>query len=217
MNAITIISLFFILVFLFIFLLRKKKDIDLKDIFICFSFSISALFLSIIIQNIIYLLVKNTFIENNYIFYSFFNSFISSSLIEENAKIFCFFIASKFLLKKESFNANNKVYSEKLFFLAIIYGLVFASFENLAYFIQDIESIKIRILTSSLLHSTISLYYWKIITKKNKSLYFISAWLLHATYNLFLSTNIYLSILSVLIIFFLLIKSFDTYKEINKT
>ncbi len=213
MNELIII-IFFLAVLLFTIAINKKSRINLKYIFFAFIFSLTALGLAIFLQWLLTRLFQiNSIATSPSII--FFDSFISTGLIEESCKIFFFYLLARLIYAKAGIKKIEEAQTlnpKQLLFLAIFFGLIFASFENIAYFIQDINSIKLRIISACLFHSTIVVYYRKFILKKHKFFYFLSAVLLHGLYNFFLSLNIYFSIFSALILVFLLAKIFNLTK-----
>ncbi len=199
-----------------------KKQKNIKEFTIVFFTAFFAVKVSVFLQGILFNLCNSAGYGSNFLTNEnsgseiFFNSFISTGLIEESVKLFFFFILYFFCLKTQP--STKRQERKKILILALFFGFVFALFENLAYAVQDIYSIRVRIFTATILHTTISLYYWKIIFEENKSKKikaFISAWLLHGFYNLFLTVNIYFAIFSVLILIYLVLKVFQFFSSEN--
>ncbi len=209
-----IIIAYFIILCCFTIVINRGYKVILKDILFAFLFSFAAVKLSNLIQTLLFLLYEKHFPNKTYWLDIIFNSFISSALVEESIKLLLFYLFAKLVFSSRKVDLKNNEKANHVFFLAIFFGFIFATFENIAYFIHDISSIKIRLFTTSFLHATIAVYYWKILTKNKKIAFFIQAWLLHAFFNFFLNLNIYFALFSVLILFYLLRKAGKEHKKI---
>lgn len=198
---------FFSFIFLIIYVFFITGYVRFKALFQVFLFSLFSVAASILLQTVLHNYCSNLFFNNSNIF---IKNFLHIALTEELSKLFFFTIFIK-MNRKE----NKQLSLQETFFLSLCYALVFASFENIAYAVQNINLLLFRNITGSILHFGLSLYLFKIVENKNKR-NFLIMWFLHGLYNLFLDMGGSFFIFSLVIAFFALINVFIKYYELKK-
>lgn len=108
------------------------------------------------------------------------------SICEELIKFFLFFILYIFLERKylKVDFSNSEDFRKTRFFvqnISFVFGLFFASFENVLYLIEGSVSFVDRFFTATILHVGLALFYEKIIFEKKTVLLFLIC--LHFIYN----------------------------------
>lgn len=101
-----------------------------------------------------------------------FDSFVSTSLTEEGARLALLFFACAGAPSRRDAAAR-----------ALLAGLAFASFENVAYGIRFPDQVALRYLTAVPVHAGASLLCWRTLDGRNAR-GFLSAFALHGLYTL---------------------------------
>ncbi|TWI78036.1 Protease prsW family protein [Treponema putidum] len=208
----------FALAIIWAFIVRKKENLSVKPLLYIFLFSFFAVLISILMQTLIYFLSQDFLKKAGYGI--LFDSFIHSALPEEAVKTLLFSIFVKLLWadKMKSMDeitpAETRTNIRILMLLSVFYGLIFASFENLAYAVRYPEAIWIRSLTSNILHAGLGVYYLEIsmVQKRRKLIKpFIFTWGMHGLYNMFFSIGSYFVIFGIVIVFFVISNAVNRY------
>lgn len=194
-----------------------KKNVSVCFVLLATLFSFLAIFISSIFQLVISFFLSH-FLTQQDVLSILFASFIYSGAIEEIIKfiffyyLLVFFKPSNIEVISPIMLSSNKKMKMQLIILAIFFASCFASFENIAYIVLDIKLLPIRLITASLFHISIAPYYLKAISKtKNIYFSFLSIpILLHGIYNMFVMIGGIFSIFSFILIFFLLVKTYQT-------
>ncbi|UTC68500.1 PrsW family intramembrane metalloprotease [Treponema sp. OMZ 789] len=207
------------------FIVRRKENLSVKPLLYIFLFSFFAVLISILMQTIIYFLSQDFLQRAGYTRGILFDSFIHSSLPEETVKALLFSIFVKLLWADKMMNidevtpAQNRANIRTLMLLSVFYGLIFASFENIAYTIRYPESIWIRSITSNILHAGLGVYYLEIsMVQKKKQLIkpLLVTWSIHGLYNMFFSIGSYFIIFGAAIVLFVVsnaVSRYDRFKS----
>lgn len=129
-----------------------------------------------------------------------FTSFITAAFIEEGSKaavfaliVFAAFIRNspvdeKGMPRAQQYGAKNQYPQRCLILLALLFGFVFAGFENIFYNLRYPQFRLLRLCTASVLHGTLGSFYVRMLqakTAKRAALFLSAAVLLHGLYNLF--------------------------------
>lgn len=225
MKIIAVILFSFFSAFICAYIITKKENLSAKPLFFIFSFSLSAVIISILFQTAVNFVFLDFLHSCNSIPVILFESFVISSLIEECIKTLIFFIFLKFLWATkimkfdENLPGDMRAQVRVLLLLSIFYGFIFASFETLAYTIKSGDFFIIRLITSNFLHAAFGVYYLQIGMAqklKKRIVPFFSAWILHGLYNMFLSIGIIFSFFSAMIVLFSIgnaLKQYGKFKE----
>ena len=225
MQIAGIMFLSFALSIIWAFIVRKKENLSVKPLLYIFLFSFFAVLISILMQTLIYFLSQDFLKRAGYSYCILFNSFIHSAMPEEAVKAMLFYIfvkllwADKMKTMDEITPAQTRANIRILMLLSVFYGLIFASFENLAYAIRYPEAIWIRSLTSNILHAGLGVYYLEIsMVQKTRQLIkpFLFTWGIHGLYNMFFSIGSYFVIFGIVIVFFVIsnaVSRYDRFKS----
>ncbi len=231
MRIIFIIFLSFIYVIIFpaITKMQKKTEIKIKNFLYSFILSCLAFIVSIILQNFLaYLFIG--FIKNSKQILTLYQNFFEAAFIEEISKVLFFLIFIKIDTPAlehgrrtsgiERSAGINSVYKEidikTLLYFGVFFGLIFSSFENIAYSIHTGNFIPVRLVTANLLHGFLTLYYIKIHiahSLKHKIIFFTKTFLLHGLYNMFFYIGGYFIIFSCAILIFIIFTFVGFYNE----
>ena len=225
MQIAALMFLSFALSIIWAFIIIGKENLSVKPLLYIFLFSFFAVLISILMQTIVYFLSQDFFKTTGYAYGILFDCFIHSSLPEEAVKALLFSIFVKLLWSDKMKNmdeitpAQTRANIRILMLLSIFYGLIFASFENLAYAIRYPEAIWIRSLTSNILHAGLGVYYLEIsMVQKTRQLIkpFLFTWGIHGLYNMFFSIGSYFVIFGIVIVFFVIsnaVSRYDRFKS----
>ncbi|QSI04364.1 protease PrsW [Treponema pedis] len=225
MKIIAVMLFSFTSALIFAWIITKKENLSIKPLLYIFLFSFSAVLISILIQTAVEFFFFDFLRKADYIKIILFESFAAAALIEEFTKTVIFYAFVKFLWSDKITKVDENLPGEMreqiriLLFLSILYGLVFASFETLAYTVREGKFIWARLFTSNFLHAAFGIYYLQIsMSRKFKKtiLPFFSVWILHGLYNMFLSMGIFFSVFSYTIVLFLIgnvLRQYDRFKE----
>ncbi|PIE97645.1 MAG: hypothetical protein CR988_07245 [Treponema sp.] len=178
---ITFIILFIpILLWLLFIICRQKIPVNPKLYFSILVFSLLAVFAAVVSETILISVIEKIPTEN----YAISGSIIPA-VIEEIFKITFFYISiltANYLTTQQTKQTDTE-YKLKIF--AVLFALFFATFENIAYAINDPEQIIIRCMTATVFHAGVAVFYADAIRKKNKRITIVASLiLLHITYNL---------------------------------
>ena len=130
-----------------------------------------------------------------------FTSFITAAFIEEGSKaaVFAFTVFLPFirgasadgrpLMQNIRYGTVKRyVPCRRLILLALLFGFVFAGFENIFYNLRYPQFRLLRLCTASVLHGTLGSFYVRMLqakTAKHAAVFLSAAVLLHGLYNLF--------------------------------
>lgn len=220
MQIAVIMFLSFALSIIWALIIRKKENLSVKPLLYIFLFSFFAVLISILMQTIIYFLSQD-FLRMAWDTYGIlFDCFIQSALPEEAVKTLLFSIFVKLLWSDKMMNidevtpAQTRANIRILMLLSVFYGLIFASFENLAYSIRYPGSLWSRSMTSNILHAGLGVYYLEIsmVQKKRKLIRpFLFTWIIHGLYNMFFSIGSYFVVFGVALVFFVVSNALSRY------
>lgn len=225
MQIAAIILISFALSVVWAFFVIKKENLSAKTLLYIFLFSFFAVFISILMQKVIYFFSQDFLKKAGYAYYLVFDCFIHSSLPEETVKALLFYIFIKLIWMQKIKNTDSLTSAQTgpniraLLLLSVFYGLIFASFENVAYVIRYPESIWIRTFTSNILHAGLGVYYLEtgIAQGKKKPIRpFLVTWLIHGFYNMFFSIGSYFIIFGIVLVFFTVsnaVSRYDRFKS----
>ena len=197
----------FIFSVIFAFFLIYNTNLSIYILLIVSLFSFLAIFISSLLQLLTSFLLSQ-FLQQENTLTIFFNSFIYSGAIEEITKFLFFYIVISFVIpshcKKLKENATYHFEKAKK-------QSCFAGFENIAYMVFNIKILHIRLITATLFHIFVSPYYLKSILKTNniRPSFLIIPIFLHGTYNILITSGGIFSLLSFVIILFLVIRTYQ--------
>lgn len=224
MQIAAIMFLSFAVAIAWAFIIAKKGKLSVKFLLYVFLASFFAVFVSILMQGIIDLAARNFFNGGVYPYGIVFDSFIHSALPEEAVKALFFSIFVKFFFKDWVVSKDkgkpyqNPSHIKKLMFISVFYGLIFASFENLAYAIRYPESLLVRAFTSNILHAALPIYYVEISMVRNTRRVIpplIFTWIIHGLYNMFFLIGSYFVVFGVTFVLFVIFTSINRYKKLK--
>ncbi|EGC78177.1 MULTISPECIES: protease PrsW [Treponema] len=225
MQIAALMFLSFALAIIWAFIVIRKENLSVKPLLYIFLFSFFAVLISILMQTIVYFLSQDFLKTTGYAYGILFDCFIHSSLPEETVKALLFSIFVKLLWSDKMKNmdeitpAQNRANIRILMLLSVFYGLIFASFENLAYAIRYPEAIWLRSFTSNILHACLGVYYLEIsMVQKTRNIIkpFLFTWGIHGLYNMFFSIGSYFVIFGIVIVFFVIsnaVSRYDRFKS----
>ncbi len=220
MNSVTISCIPFAAAAVWAVLIIKKDKIAPKPVFFAFLYSFFSVIAAITLQLCAGFLQERFLARASLQQLVLFKSFFYTGLIEEAAKCFFFIIFIKTVRSKNEDNFAKQTAVPPAA-VAVFYGLVFASFENLAYAVlYGSGSILMRLLTADILHAGLGIYYLKIgRTGRTKTavLLFCVPWLLHGLYNMFLSIGGFFSIFAFFILLYAAAAAAKEYADGKKT
>ena len=204
----------FIFSVIFAFFLIYNTNLSIYILLIVSLFSFLAIFISSLLQLLTSFLLSQ-FLQQENTLTIFFNSFIYSGAIEEITKFLFFYVVISFVIpshcKKLEENATYHFEKAKKQFLILVmfFASCFAGFENIAYMVFNIKILHIRLITATLFHIFVSPYYLKSIPKTNniRPSFLIIPIFLHGTYNILITSGGIFSLLSFVIILFLVIRT----------
>ncbi|UTC74181.1 protease PrsW [Treponema sp. OMZ 792] len=220
MQIAAIMFLSFALSIVWALIIRRKENLSVKPLLYIFLFSFFAVLISILMQTIIYFLFQDFLKTKSYAYGILFDCFVHSSLPEEAVKALLFSIFVKLLWADKMKNmdeitpAQTRANIRILMLLSVFYGLIFASFENLAYVIRYPESIWLRSFTSNILHAGLGVYYLEIsMVQKTRNIIrpFLFTWIIHGLYNMFFSIGSYFMIFGAVLVLFTVSNAVNRY------
>lgn len=229
MRIIFIIFLSFIYAIIFPVIFKIQKKIEIKNFLYVFFLSFLSLFVSIFLQNCLTLLPIKFIINRKKIFI-LYESFFEAAFIEEISKLIFFLIfikINKLAAEHRQITSgiepsaritskNEEEIIKTLLYFGVFFGLIFSSFENIAYSIHTGNFIPVRLVTANLLHGFLTLYYIKIHiahSLKHKIIFFTKTFLLHGLYNIFFNIGGYFIIFSCAILIFIIFTFVGFYNE----
>ena len=235
----TFISIFALFIFIpfvfaivFVFFLVCKKSFAMHVLLLTVLFSFFAIFISSILQLFIFRLFYD-FLKRIPIsfFQHFFHSFIYSGFIEEVIKFFFFycvlvFFVHPYIQRAKGISYSDNIRKRELILLVMFFASCFAGFENIAYILLNTSSwdimwryisnlLCIRLFTASLFHIFVSQYYLKAISKENRInfAFLLIPIFLHGIYNFFVAIGGVFFKISIVIIIFLLVRTYQNYRK----
>lgn len=219
MNPVTISLIPFAAPAVWGMMIIKKDKISFKLVFFSFLCSFFSVITAIVLQLFAGFL-QDRFLERASLqSLILFKSFFYTGLIEEAAKCFFFLVFIKIVRNKDADNSTVNAAVPPAA-VAVFYGLVFASFENLAYeLLYAGSSVLTRLLTADILHAGLGIYYAKIysaIQRKTAILLFCVPCFLHGLYNMFLNIGGFFSAFAFIISIYAalnIVKAYTAQKE----
>ena len=157
----------------------------------------AAVVLSVTAQQLLRFLMHTRLSEQPAPVFLLFQSFISAALIEEGVK------AALFRLLMRSTAHIRQRPAKQLILIAVFFALVFSGFENISYAIRYPQFRYLRLITASVLHGSLGIFYTQGLHTKNRrqlTVSVISAALLHGLYNVFVSIGGIFTVFSVAVI-----------------